>query len=98
METSLLPTVENAASKTNPSKVLLARSAAAGADFTAQSHMRNSPQAPPPPPTPSTSLLISPEQTLRAGSFQGELHPQSSQVSADLLEMQMETIMQKSRA
>lgn len=47
METSLLPTVENAASKTNPSKVLLARSAAAGADFTAQSHMRNSPQAPP---------------------------------------------------
>lgn len=62
METSLLPTVENAASKTNPSKVLLARSAAAGADFTAQSHMRNSPQAPPPPPLP----FLSPQNKLCA--------------------------------
>lgn len=92
-EMSLLPTVKKAASKINPTKVLLARSVAAGVHFAAQFHMRNSPQA-----LPAASLLISPEQTLCAGSFQGELHPQSSQVSADLLEMQMEMIMQKSRA
>lgn len=50
-ETSLLPTVTNSASQTNPREMLLAWSAAVGAPFPVQLHMRNSPQAPLPLPS-----------------------------------------------
>lgn len=61
-ETSPLPTVTNSASPTNPRETLLAWSLTVGAPFPVQFHMRNSPPGP-----PATSLLISPEQTQRAG-------------------------------
>lgn len=59
-ETSLLPTVTNSASQTNPREILLAWSAAVGAPFPAQFHVRNSPQAPLPLPflSPQNKLNV----------------------------------------